>query len=105
MQNVCENLFDFDHARHLVSYVVDDALNGRKVNTDVNAIATDKSVLVGWNIGGKPIVVAVNSYLGVRLGFKEASEIAKDYLWEIGELGLVNTNGDFDPHFIIRSAD
>jgi len=73
-----------------VSYVVDDALNGRKLGEDQHAIVrsaatghTHRSRLVAWQCGFEPIAVAVHSYLDCELSDEEAIELATDYLSEI----------------------
>lgn len=88
----------------MVSYVVDDAGAGRKLNDDPHAIvrvAGDKfkyaSRLVGWYINqDTPVmIVAVHSYLDVAITDDEAVEMAKNYLEEIGYFEWV---GQIYPH-------
>lgn len=99
-----------------VSYVVDDAGNGRGLGDDPHAIvreigdncrygseATDTyhyaSKLVGWQCGFEPLFVAVHSYLDVELDDCEAEEMAADYLEEIGWFGA---SGRRDADYIIE---
>lgn len=65
--------------RRYVAYRVDDALHGEKA-TDFQP----GDVLVGWQCGFEPLVVAVGSYLpGCTVDNDEAEELAADYLQEI----------------------
>lgn len=97
-----------------VSYVVDDALCGRKLGEDIHAIVRTggddslpsrerkgfeyPSVLIGWQCGFEPMFVAVHSYLDVRLSDAECVELALDYLSEIGWFAGAGK----DPDYIIR---
>jgi hypothetical protein len=80
------------HALPYVSYVVDDAGNGREFEADPHAIirwaheSTEwkySSVLVGWQCGFEPVFVAVHSYLDVEVSSEDAVEMARNYLEEI----------------------
>lgn len=64
-----------------VSYFLDDTLSV----VDPYEI-TDKVVLVCFQCGFEPLVVAVRSYLDVYISADQAIEIAEDYLREIGWL-------------------
>jgi hypothetical protein len=76
-----------------VVYVVDDALCGRRMGADMNAVIRERgeevyeSRLVGWKCEGEPLFVAVHSYLNVFIEDAEAEELAADYLEEIGWCG------------------
>ena len=78
-----------DHVTPNVSFVVDDALNGREVGADPNAYVRYKgdewkysSILIGWQCGYECLFVAVHSYIDVQLETEEAIEIATDFLAE-----------------------
>lgn len=90
-----------DEAKNFVRYVVDDAGNGRPLWDDQCAVIRDggdatlpsskrkgfkyPSRLVGWGTAwGTHVAVAVHSYLDVEVGDKEATELARDYLIEMG---------------------
>lgn len=64
-----------------ISYYLDDSLN-----VVAPYEITNKVVLVCFQCGFEPLVVAVRSYLDVRMPEDEAIEIAEDYLREIGWL-------------------
>lgn len=97
-----------------VSYVVDDALCGRKLGEDIHAVIRHDgedfmcrhnadgpeypSVLVGWQCGFEPLFVAVHSYLDVKLSDGECAELASDYLSEIGWF----SGEPREPDYIIR---
>lgn len=97
-----------------VSYVVDDALCGRKLGDDIHAIVRDggddimcrnrvdgfeyPSVLIGWQCGFEPLFVAVHSYLDVRLSDADCVALALDYLSEVGWV----SDGATEPDYIIR---
>lgn len=109
-------------AKQYVSFVVDDAGNGRELGADHDAIIREntysrsvvrndsdvkvsresgykyRSVLVGWQCGFEPLFVAVHSYLDVRLDDDEAIELATDYLVERGWFASEPT----EPDYIIR---
>lgn len=85
-----------------VSFVVDDALNGRELNADIHAIVRTKgdqfehsSRLVGWQCGFEPLFVAVHSYLDVHIDDDDAEELAKDYLEERGWFSCEPTDADY----------
>jgi hypothetical protein len=88
-----------------VAYIVDDAGSGRTLGADPHAIVRSPemsdfkyaSALVGWQCGFEPLFVAVHSYLDVALTEEEATELATDYLDEIGWF----SNGPTDPDFVI----
>lgn len=92
-------------AKALVSIVVDDTGNGRNLGADLHAIVRETcaefrypSVILGWRQDtGRPLFVAVHSYLDVRLDDSECTAIATDYLTECGRLPDVSP-----PQFIIR---
>jgi hypothetical protein len=70
-----------------VSFVVDDALNGRRLGFGINDIRESEpfnhaSILIGWQCGFEPLFVAVHSYLDVELDDDEAIELATDFLSE-----------------------
>lgn len=70
-----------------VSFVVDDSLNGRKLNSDPHAIIREDgfcnpSRLIGWQCGFEPVFVAVHSYLDRFVDDDEAIELATDFLSE-----------------------
>jgi hypothetical protein len=88
----------FEQAIEYVGYVVDDALNGRRVEDDQHAVVTDNSVLVGWQCGFEPMFVAVNSACGGKLGTGDAEQIATDYLLEIGWL----TEERYPEHILVK---
>lgn len=77
-------------AANLVQYVVDDALNGRKLGADQFAVIRNEgfkhnSVIVLCNCNnGQTIGVTVHSYLDVQMDQDESIELATDYLNEIG---------------------
>jgi len=92
-------------AKEYVSYVVDDAGEGRRIHDDIHAIVREKggeyeypSVLVGWQCGFEPLFVAVHSYLDVKLNDGQAVEMATEYLverdWFAGE--------SREPDYVIR---
>lgn len=94
-----------DAAKRYVSFVVDDALNGRALGADPHATIRDPgeqyrygSVLVGWHYGLGPLFVAVHSCLDSRLDDAEASELARDYLAEC----IWFPGAPTDPDYIIR---
>jgi len=90
----------YDDAKEYVSYVVDDALCGRRLGDDQHAVIREggddslpsrerkgfkyPSVLVGWKWGFESMFVAVHSYLDVRLDDEECEELARDFLAEKG---------------------
>ena len=83
-----------------VSFVVDDALNGRELGADINATTREdgfshRSVLVGWQCGFEPLFVAVHSYLDARLDDDEAEELARDYLAERNWFSGEPTDADY----------
>lgn len=97
-----------------VSFVVDDAGNGRELGADPHAIVRAgnsakrlddtrefafcyPSRLVGWQCGFEPLFVAVHSYLDVRVDDGEAIEMATDYLDDRGWF----SNGPTDPDYIL----
>jgi hypothetical protein len=105
-----------------VSFVVDDAGNGRSIGEDQHAIIRTggddslpsrlrkgfeyASVLIGWRCGNLvPLFVAVHSYLDVRLDDDEAEEMARDYLIERGWFSdntVHEVTGDNAADYIIR---
>lgn len=86
-----------------VSFVVDDAFNGREIGADMHAIVRTKgnqrfkhcSRLVGWQCGFEPLFVAVHSYLDVHIDDADAEELAKDYLEERGWFSGEPTDADY----------
>ncbi len=84
-----------------VSFVVDDALNGRELGADIHAIVRERgqfayaSRLVGWQCGFEPLFVAVHSYLDVAISDDEATELATDYLIERGWFAGEPTEPDY----------
>lgn len=98
---------DRREAKQHVEYVVDDAGAARPLGADQHAIIRRKpqfkyrSVLVGWyNEFGGCTFVAVHSYLDVKMSNEECTELATDYLEEIGWDGF--ENGVRPPDYIIR---
>lgn len=88
-----------------VSYVVDDALNGRTLGNDQHAVIREvggefryPSVLIGWQCGFEPLFVVVHSYLDVRLDEDYCVELATDYLSEIGWFSGEPTEPDYIIH-------
>ena len=81
-----------------VLWVVDDAGNGRKIGSDIHATVDEKTVLVVYQCGFEPAVVAVKSYLDCRLDSRYAEDLAQDYLLEIGWL-----KEPTDCDYIVRS--
>lgn len=75
--------------RPYVSHVLDDA-----GNADPKPIA-DNARLVVYQCGFEPMVVAVQSYLGVRLNAAEAEDIAMEYLQEIGWFSAGPSDADY----------
>ena len=75
-----------------VSFIVDDALNGREYTDQPLFGAHHRSVLVGWQCGFEPLFVAVHSYLDVQIDDDEAEELARDYLTERGWFGCNGTH-------------
>ena len=73
-----------EDAIQYVGHVCDDAGSGRTLGSDKHAKVVDQSTLVGWECGFEPMFVAVNSYLGVKVDYDEAEDLAIDYLQEIG---------------------
>lgn len=73
-----------EDAIQYVGHVVDDAGAGRRVGSDMYARILENSTLVGWQCGFEPMFVAVNSYLGGKVDYSEAEDLAIDYLQEIG---------------------
>jgi hypothetical protein len=71
-------------AMQYVGHVCDNAGAGRRVGSDFHARILDSSVLVGWDCGFEPMFVAVNCYLGSRVDYADAEDIATEYLKEIG---------------------
>jgi hypothetical protein len=79
-------------AKELVQFVVDDALNGRRLGADQHAIIREKnqgfqhaSVIVVCDCkNGGPIGVAVHSYLDVSMSIEESIDLATDFLDECG---------------------
>jgi hypothetical protein len=70
-----------------ISYIADDGMSFRRPAGLPCDVIPDNAVLVGWEIGGRPVFVAVKSYLpGVRLGYDEALELATDGMVESGAL-------------------
>lgn len=71
-------------------YILDDTGNGRQGHSSEVLGLCDqykyRPVLVGFQCGFEPMVVAVHSYLDVPLSSDEAVEMADDYLREIGWL-------------------
>ena len=86
-----------------VSYVVDDAGCASPLGDNTHALVREldkaaynsqikwskfryASVLVGWDDAytNSPVFVAVHSYLDVELTDAEVTELATDYLFEIG---------------------
>ena len=89
-----------------VSFVVDDAGNGRELGEDLHAIVRESfedhqyaSVLVGWQCGFEPLFVAVHSYLDVYVDDGEAIELATDFL---SERGWFANNEVKEPDYLIR---
>lgn len=73
-----------------VVYVVDDALNGRRLGADMYATIRKPggdfkhgSVIVVCQSPDGPIGVATHSYLDVQLTPEEAAELATDFLKEL----------------------
>jgi hypothetical protein len=72
-----------EQASEYVSFVVDDALNGRRLGDDQFAVVRPTSRLIGWQCGFEPLFVSVHSYIDdIRLDDDEAIELATDYLAE-----------------------
>ena len=81
------------HAEYLeyVSYVVDDSGNGRAGNksdphlpgNELNPDAKHRPVLIVYQCGFEPMVVAVYSYLDVVIYEGDAEDMANEYLIEI----------------------
>ena len=77
-----------------VSFVVDTALNGRKLGADQYAKVYPQSRLIGWQCGFEPLFVAVHSYIFDErntapldtVAADDAADIAEEYLREIGWL-------------------
>jgi hypothetical protein len=90
-------------AKSFVMYVVDDSLNGRRVGADPCAIVREtceqfkyRSRLVGWRADCDDFCfVAVHSYLDVEIDDNEATELAADYLREIGWFNGTESAPDF----------
>jgi hypothetical protein len=75
----------FDRLLPYVDHIVDDSGNGRMLGSDQHAHIKDNTVLVGYQCGFEPMVIAVNSFMdGIKLDDSEAEDLAKDYLLEIG---------------------
>ena len=75
-------------ALKFVEFVVDDTGNGRELGADPHAIVRGTgfkhaSVLVGYSEPA-PIFVAVHSYLDVCMPASVCTELAGDFLREIG---------------------
>jgi hypothetical protein len=97
-----------------VSFVVDDAGNGRPFRSDPHAVVRPgnrskriddphaepcyPSVLVGWQCGFEPVFVAVHSYLDIRIDDSDAVDMATDYLRERNWFGGEPT----EPDYVIR---
>lgn len=81
---------NYKEATTLVQYVVDDSLNGRRLNEDQYAIIrTTENFRYRSNIvliccDDELIGVSVHSYLDCELDEKKSIELAIDYLQEIG---------------------
>jgi len=79
---------NYDTALSFTAHVVDTALNGRLLGSDAHAIIRDgsehehRSVLVGWQFGPRPFVVAVHCAYGYFVAEDEAIELAADYAQE-----------------------
>lgn len=78
-----------------VGHVVDDTGNGRRLGADMHAKINDNSVLVGWQCGFEPMFVSVHSYLGGKVHYEEAEELAIDYLREIGWFAAHTRQADY----------
>lgn len=82
-----------DEAIGTLSYVVDDALNGRYLGADPHAILRtaemggfkyESAIVVVNTRDDGPIGVVVHSYLDTRMEEDESTELAVDYLLEVG---------------------
>jgi hypothetical protein len=71
-------------AQFCARYIVDDALNGRRIGSTQYDNITALTLFVCWHNlpHGSWIVCAVKSYLGVAIDNAEATELARDYLAE-----------------------
>jgi hypothetical protein len=86
----------FDRLLPYVGYVVDDSGNGRRIGSDQHANINDNTVLVGYQCGFEPMVVAVNSFMdGITLDDSDAEDLAKEYLLEIGWLQDSDRDADY----------
>lgn len=75
-----------------IGHILDDALSPDHSMDDLRADA----VLVGWQCGFEPMFVAVQSCIpGVVLDADDATEIATDYLTEIGWFSNEPTEPDY----------
>lgn len=78
-----------------VSYVLDDALSARQLDAML-----PNARLVGWQCEFEPLFVAVQSYLpDCAVSAEEATEIAIDYLREIGWFS--DPDSAHEPDYII----
>lgn len=73
---------------------------------DTGAVRTGEQIpdharLVGYQCGFEPMFVAVWSYLGVRLDDEEATELADDYLSEIGWFASQDDDIDRSPTMVL----
>lgn len=82
-----------EQAADYTIFVVDDTGNGRRLWSDRYAVVRrpgnewgPPSKLVGWRLPAGPLFVAVHSYGGFQIDDDEATEIATDYLTEVGLL-------------------
>ena len=77
--------------RKYISYRVNDALHAEPASD-----YQPGDVLVGWQCGFEPLVVAVGSYLpGCTVSEDEAEELAVDYLREINGFAGPERKADF----------
>jgi hypothetical protein len=79
---------NYETARSFAAHIVDTSLSGRLRGSDQHAVVRDgsehehRSVLVGWQFGPRPFVVAVHCAYGHFVAEEEAIELATEYALE-----------------------
>lgn len=91
---------NFETAKTLVSFVVDDAGSALPFGESQHATVRKKSVILGWQCGFEVMFVSVHSYLDVEITDEEAICYASDYLSEIKWFS--DDQNPSEPEYILR---